>query len=331
LVSSSPRRWPFSAHLLTALTLATVGGLGLQSYLVARQALVRVDLDGEGHPTLLEHRRVTKHYDIRSDMRAASLQYYESVFEGFFEYFTREWFPVYLDRPLNIYLFESGYAYRAYVAKTGGPETPYGYYVSARNLLVVNVQSGLGTATHELVHHFVARAFPEGRPAQWINEGFAGFFEKFIGRLDPEGRLTISVGYFSNWRFPFVKENVETLGLLKLIVFADGDQSSASAFMLFLHRQNLLRSFMVELIRAGPSDSAGIASLQKICGKDLPAIEREWKDWIRAQPLDDNVALVQRSFVATPEEWESWWKSQQSRLEWNDALKVYEVRAPRAS
>jgi hypothetical protein len=311
-----------------ALTLATLGAQGLQAYSAVRQSFVRVELDADGHPTLLDHRRLTTHYDIRSDMPATSLEYYDRVFEGFFEYFTREWFPVSLDRPLTIYLFESGSTYRAYAAKTGGPETPYGYYEPARNLLVVNVQSGLGTATHELVHHFVARAFSGVAPPQWINEGFAAFFEKFIGHLDREGRLTISVGYFSNWRFPFVKGNVEALSLPKLIAFADGDQSSASSFMLFLHRRNLLRSFMIELIRAGQRDPAGITSLQKVFGKDLPIIEREWKEWIRAQPLDDNVALVQRSFVATPEEWESWWKSQQSRLEWNDALKVYEVRVP---
>jgi hypothetical protein len=56
---------------------------------------------------------------------------------------------------------------------------------------------------------------PGGRrePPRWVNEGFAAFFEKFIGHLDPQGNLTFSFGYFSNWRFPITKAMVEDLSL----------------------------------------------------------------------------------------------------------------------
>jgi hypothetical protein len=65
------------------------------------------------------------------------------------------------------------------------PETPYGYYLSGRRALVMNIKPGYGTLTHELVHPFMDHAW-ENVPA-WLNEGLASLFER---PLEKNGHLT---------------------------------------------------------------------------------------------------------------------------------------------
>ena len=48
------------------------------------------------------------------------------------------------------------------------PNTPYGFFLSNRNALLLNVGPGDGTLVHELVHPFVHENLPNA-PA-WLNE-----------------------------------------------------------------------------------------------------------------------------------------------------------------
>ena len=118
--------------------------------------------------------------------------------------------------------------------------TKYGFYSGLKNnIIVVNRASGLGTATHELVHYFIDVGFPE-HPPVWIDEGIATFFEKFIGHFDDSGKLNISFGYFSNWRFPITKKKINKLSLKQIINSKDMSQCAARSFMLFLHKKSFL-------------------------------------------------------------------------------------------
>ncbi len=67
-------------------------------------------------------------------------------------------------------------------------------------------------------------------------------------------------------------------------------------------------------------------TLRKVYGKSISRIEQDWKDWIRSQPLDGNVALVQRAFVLTDQDWQSWWDANKNTLYWSQDEQIYKVK-----
>ena len=277
------------------------------------------------YPKNLSNQRKSEHFHIFTDLDSNSLDYYEHLFEGFLEYFNNEYFKIHQDRRLKIYLFKDTNSYKTYVGNTYKNYTPYGFYLGPWvNTIVVNAESGLGTAIHELVHHFIAINFSD-RPAGWIDEGIATFFEKFIGHIDKKGNLHISVGYFSNWRFPITKKNVERLNLHQLICSKEPDQCAARSFMLFLHKKGLFKDF-VRQISVQNDDPTGITTLQNIYSQSIDEIELHWKNWIRSQPIDGNVNLVPWAFVKTEEQWQQWKSANINKLFWNKREQIYCVK-----
>lgn len=272
---------------------------------------------------VLTNQRQTAHFLIYSNFDWASLNYYEHFFEGFFEHFNREYFEIGQKRPLKVYLFKDMDSYKPY-ARSVGCRSPYGFYMGPdENIIVVNRHSGLGTVTHELVHHFIATSFAR-RPAKWVDEGIATFFEKFIGHLDNKGKLTISFGYFSNWRFPITKESVNRLNLRKMITARRPSQCAARSLMLFLNKKRLFKDF-VRQISAARGDLDGSATLQKVCRKSIAEIELEWKNWIKSQPIDEDVLLVSSAFVLPEHQWQAWWRANKDKLYWSEQEQIYRV------
>jgi hypothetical protein len=275
-------------------------------------------------PASLPVLKETEHFAIHTNLGPGELEHCARFFEGFVGEFERRYFPVEQRRRLRMFLFADAASYRAWVRERYPSYSPYGFYLNRSNVIVVNLESGLGTATHELVHHFVAVAFREPPPT-WVNEGFATFFEKFIARLDQYGRLEISLGYFSNWRFPATKRRVEKLSLAELAASEDVDQCAARSLALFLHRGGLLERFVDRVrVARGAGDCLGL--LEEVCGKPRAEVEREWKDWVRAQPLDADVLLVPRAFCKNPQEWDAWWAANRERLYLDEELGIYRVR-----
>ena len=242
-------------------------------------------------PESLPRERTTKHVHIYTDLGEEDLDFYVNFFEGFIIYF-RENYLAFSQKPLTMYLFGNMQSYTSYSERHEAPRTPFGYYLGEFNLIVVNLESGVGTATHELVHHLVHKGSAKPCP-HWANEGIATFFEKFIGYLDDGGKLHISFGYFSNWRFPITKAEVDSISLRRL-VRVPNDQCSARSLMLFLHKKGVFKRFIHEL-SVCEDDRNGLITLERVYGKDLYELEKEWKDWIRSRPIDANVLLVQRS------------------------------------
>lgn len=276
------------------------------------------------HPKTLSTRRKTEHFHIYTNLDSDSLNYYEHFLEGFFDYFSSRYFKVRQKRRLKVYLFRDTASYKPYAESVREHYTPYGFYMGPWvNIIVVNKDSGLGTATHELVHHFIAGSFAS-RPHKWIDEGIATFFEKFIGHLDKEGKLTISFGYFSNWRFPITKKNVDRLNLSRLISATEPDQCAARSLMLFLHKKGVLNNFIRQMSMQ-TDDPTGLVTLQKVYGKSIPEIEQKWKDWIRTQPIDGNVKLVKQAFVKTESQWQAWWQANKDRLYWSEKEQIYRI------
>ncbi len=274
--------------------------------------------------SLLPNVHKTEHFKIYTNLSSESAQYYADFFEGFFDYFNSRYFEIGQKKRLKVYLFRGRASYDEFV-KTFKGYTPYGFYMGpGKNIIVVNRDSGLGTVTHELVHHFIATSF-ETRPPKWIDEGIATFFEKFIGHLDSEGNIEISFGYFSNWRFPITKSRADTLSTRKLIASAELDQCAVRSLMLFLHKKGLFAE-CVRSWKATKDSPAAVSVLTRVYGKGLDDIESEWKQWVMSQPMDADVMLVQSAFVLTEPQWQQWWQSNQATLYWSEDEQIYRVK-----
>ena len=267
----------------------------------------------------------TENFHIFTNFYSDSVNYYENLFEGFLDYFSNEYFNVHLNNRLKIYLVKDKNSYKKYVEETYNNYTPYGFYLGPlANTIVINAESGLGTIMHELVHHFIATNFLT-HPAPWIDEGIATFFEKFIGHIDNKGTLNISFGYFSNWRFPKTKENLEKLNLKDLFISNDPDQCAARSFMLFLHKKGNFKDFVRQMSTQN-SDPSGVKTLQNIYGQSIDKIELDWKNWIMSQPIDGNVKLVPWAFVKTEKQWQQWKSENINKLYWNQEEQIYCIR-----
>jgi hypothetical protein len=274
-------------------------------------------------PASLGNSIASPYLQIHTDLTNQQAHFYSNFFNEFYRYFEREYFPVRQEQRLKVFLFGNASAYRDYAEAHFKNYTPYGSYLGLKkNTIVVNLASGLGTATHELVHHFMAVGKINHYP-DWVNEGFPAFFEKFIGYLDSNGKLHISLGYFSNWRFPRTKNVIDKYTLDAL--FKTRDQSVARSFSLFLHRQGCLAEYIHALYsKEGQADPAEI--LEAIYGADLDTIEREWIGWVKSQPIDANVKLVERSFILPYPDWVRWWDQNQEYLHWDEGKMLYVVK-----
>ncbi|MBN2018788.1 MAG: hypothetical protein JW749_01025 [Sedimentisphaerales bacterium] len=276
-------------------------------------------------PKSLARQSKTEHFHIYADVDEKTLRHYENFFEGFYDYFNKEYFEIGQRRPLKVYLFSDVNSYGPYMLSVRGPRTPYGFYMGTwSNIIVVNRESGLGTTTHELVHHYIRTSFARP-PAEWAEEGICVFFEKFIGHFDEDGELNISFGYFSNWRFPITKKFVKWLSLDDLVTTNMPDQGIAGALMLFLHKKGLFKEFVGQL-RQATDDPNGVATLEKVYGKPLSVIEKDLQEWVRNQPIDEDVNLVQESFVLPADKWQIWLQENNSRLYWDENQQIYRVR-----
>ncbi len=274
-------------------------------------------------PSALDARRITEHFEICSNLGERQLDHQALFFEQFFQHFEERWFPVPQSRRLRLFLFAATDSYEAYVRDNFTGYTNYGFYSGDHNLVVINLETGLGTATHVLVRHFIAVAFARS-PPPWIEDGFAAFFEKFLGHIDETGKLHISFGYFSNWRFPQTKAVGPRLSIEALARASDVDQGAARCLMLYLHKQGVLRRFIDAARTHDGSDYTAL--LCRAAGRSLDELEQDWKGWIEWQPVDANVLLVESSFVKSHEEWARWWQANAHRLYWSEEERIYKVR-----
>jgi hypothetical protein len=296
--------------------------LGLSAAVVATAAQGRPEYVP---PKVLSNTLVTERFRIYTDLDSDTLDYYKLFFNGFFDYFEANYFKINQTEPITIFLFKDQNGYKPYVKTIQRFYTPYGFYLGqGRNLIVVNRESGLGTMTHELVHYFIDTSFAR-RPPKWINEGIATFFEKFIGHFDENGKLIISFGYFSNWRFPQTKRKIGEISLEKLMKSDEPDESAARSIMLFLHKKKLLGA-CIEKWRVEMTEPTGVRDLERVYGKPIDEFEADWKKWVRAQPIDENVNLVPTAFVLRQKEWDKWLSENGNRLYWDDEDKLYKAR-----
>ncbi len=95
--------------------------------------------------------------------------------------------------------------------------------------------------------------------------------------------------------------------------------------MLFLHKKGHFKNFVRQISAVRDNQDSSV-TLQKVYGKSIAEIEREWKDWIKSQPINEDVLLVSSAFVLTENEWQAWWRANKNKLYWSEKEQIYRVK-----
>lgn len=196
------------------------------------------------------------------------------------QYFNKR--PTY---PIRVYLFGEERTYRFYAEKLFGDSevSHFGYFKPDEKALVMNIGTGTGTLVHEMVHALMEPDFPDA--PTWFSEGLASLYEQC--RVERDGLVGLV-----NWRLPVLRKGIQnktTLPLAKLIAtsrdeFLDENTgvhyAQARYLCLFMQERGVLRAFYRAHRDGFKSDKTGAKALQKVFGKSVNEIEKEWLKWV---------------------------------------------------
>lgn len=186
-------------------------------------------------------------------------------------------------RVIEVWLFAGKKSYRKHARLLFGddPDTPYGYYSSRHDALIMNISTGGGTLVHEIVHPFVEADFP--RCPAWLNEGLGSLYEAPSER---EGRIVGRV----NWRLPDLQRALRadevpsfaTLTSTTTEAFYERDPGTnyaqARYLLYYLQEHGLLGEYYRRFRKNVKRDPTGYKTLVAVLGaKDMDAFFERWK------------------------------------------------------
>jgi hypothetical protein len=189
-------------------------------------------------------------------------------------------------RILDIWLFRDATSYEQNAKRLFGaaPTTPYGYYSSEHDALVMNIATGGGTLVHEIVHPFIEANFPDC-PA-WFNEGLGSLYEQADER---DGHI---IGR-TNWRLAGLQKRIQRGKLSSFATllsttqkqFYDEDPGSnygqARYLLYYLQERGLLVRYYREFFEHRTTDPTGLGTLQQVLSEpDVAAFQRRWEQWV---------------------------------------------------
>lgn len=159
------------------------------------------------------------------------------------------------------------------------PSTPYGFYLSSRNAMVMNIKPGYGTLTHELVHPFMHENWPDG-PA-WLNEGLGSLFEQ------PAERAGHFIGNV-NWRLPTLQAAIADRSAPKLSAlirlsddaFYDDDSGVHYAMARYLCYWLQERGQLVGFVQLALKRRDAVAALRETLGGEPDDFQKEWESFV---------------------------------------------------
>ena len=186
----------------------------------------------------------------------------------------------------TIYLFRGRASYRENTRRLINevPDTPFGFYISQHRALIMNIRTGGGTLSHELVHPFMEANFPACPP--WFNEGMGSLYEA-VGF--PRGRIR----GFTNWRLPGLKRAIRARAVPSFAALMaqnetqfysrdPGTNYSQSRYLVhYLQDRGLLPTFYHRFLRDRRTDPSGVKTLKSVLGTtDLARFKRAWQRWV---------------------------------------------------
>ena len=190
------------------------------------------------------------------------------------------------DEIIAVWLFKNDSSYERHAKAIFGdsPTTPYGYYSSRHQALIMNIATGGGTLIHEIVHPFMRANFPAC--PDWFNEGLASLYEQSEDRSGHiRGR--------TNWRLPGLQKAIAAGKLLSFKdlaatntdQFYNGDKGAnyaqARYLCYYLQEKGLLVKFYHEFVAHAAEDPTGYATLQRVLGEaDMAGFQKRWEAWV---------------------------------------------------
>ena len=166
------------------------------------------------------------------------------------------------------------------------PNTPYGYYLPSAKRMVMNVATGGGTLTHELVHPYIKENFPES--PLWFHEGLASLYE--------QSRYSGGKIYgMNNWRLRGLQDSIRKKSLPSLsTMMSSGDDfygvnrelyyAQARYLTFYLQSRGLLESYYKAYSGGVSSDPSGIKALLKVTQEaQMSTIESKWHKFVLNQ------------------------------------------------
>ncbi len=260
------------------LSLATSAALAAptREQLDTRASELRKELEGKGFTVVVEAPFV-----IVGDESPKKVQSRVNFVDWVVKLIEKDYFDKQPDKILVIWLFRNITTYKAGAKKffDDEPTTPYGYYSSDDNALVMNIGPGAGTLSHELVHPYIEANFPDA--PSWFNEGLASLYEQPRER---EGHMWGT----TNWRLPGLTSMITARKLPSLrdllTTSRDGfydasyDSYAYARFLCqYLQDHGKLREFYRAFV--ADKDHTGVASLEKILGQSLEEFQPLFNKW----------------------------------------------------
>ncbi len=198
------------------------------------------------------------------------------------ELIEKDFFAKQPDKVIEIWLFRNEKTYRAGAKKyfDDQPETPYGYYSSEDDALVMNIGPGAGTLSHELVHPYIEANFPDS--PSWFNEGLASLYEQPRER---DGHMWGT----TNWRLPGLQSMIRAKKLpsLKSLLSttrdgfydANFDAYAYARFLCqYLQDHGKLREFYKKF-STDSKDLTGQRAMEAVLGQDLASFQPVFEKW----------------------------------------------------
>jgi len=187
---------------------------------------------------------------------------------------------------LAIYLFDGKESYLRHAKKffNDDPDTPYGYYSSRQQALVMNIATGGGTLVHEIVHPFMDANF--ARCPAWFNEGMGSLYEAC---REQDGHI---VGVL-NWRLPVLHEGIREGHLVPLrkLLSTSTDEfyndphsmhyAQARYLLYYVQENGKLREFYKQFVDNAEKDPAGLQTICRVMKVDsIEALEKNWLKFV---------------------------------------------------
>ena len=187
---------------------------------------------------------------------------------------------------LDVWLFKDEASYEKHNRLIFGeqPTTPYGYYSSHHQALIMNISTGGGTLVHEIVHPFIESNFPACPP--WLNEGMGSLYEQ-CGEEDGH------IHGYTNWRLPGLQRAIKAgnvppfkaLLAMDTNAFYNEDKGvnygQARYLCYYLQQKGLLIKFYQEFYARQKEDPTGYKSLQKVLNEtNMVRFQKKWEKFV---------------------------------------------------